>query len=670
MLIIFILLQSAPVNFHAKSIFYSKRNRVVTLVDSAFVQSENTVLYADSIIYWVGDKKLRAYHGFKLVIGKKDTLFGDSLFYNLQTQRGLSFESKTKVEKGIVYGKKFYRTDKNEVIIKSAWFTTCTDTPPHYFFYSPRMRVVENDMAVASPVIFEIMGIPTFALPFWYFPVTKKRKSGFLMPRIGRQSQDGLYIRNLSYYWAINNYSDLTATLDLIENRGVRFALSFPYNVYKKLEGNLDFTYAQEFSPQKVRWSLDGNHNQKLGKNGRIVARISFVSDKTYIFDYSEDKKQWIQSELVSYLSYSRRWKTFSATAVLEERRDLIRNTQTRTLPKITANTLPYTIGILQISNSFTAVGGWDTQDTVYRWVMDGRTSAASPVTVLKYFKLTPSLSVTTTLFDRDTSGTPLRFRAVPSFKTGLTTVLYGLSKFGVGPVKKFLQTIRPSLSYNVTPDIDQGWISAFRGYGPINGVQSASFSVSNEYQAKVVSGDRETKVNFLTTSLSFSYNFKKLDKRLSPITLSGQLFPGRPVNFRGNVYYDYYTGEWKNLTLTTEVKISKRVSISEDTLEHRRTWSIRLSHTYQKDPYRSHLSLSLSGPLTKHWRISYSTGYDFKRKKVIDQQLNLERDLHCFRASFRWSTFGDVWLYDFRIWITALPDIKLQRATLEALLP
>lgn len=419
-----------------------------------------------------------------------------------------------------------------------------------------------------------------------------------------------------------------------------------------------------------MRWSLNGTHNQDLGKNGRIVARVSFVSDKSYIFDYSEDKEQWIQSELVSYFSYTRRWKTLSATAVFEERRDLIRNTFTRTIPKISANTIPYSLGILQISNSFSVIGGWSTQDTMYRWVMDGRTSATSPFTLLKYFKLTPSLNLTATLFDRDTSGTPYRARIVPTFRTGLTTVIYGLSKFGIGPIQKFLQIIKPSLSYSITPEIEQGWISGFRGYGPIQGKQTASFSLSNEYQAKFLRGDKETKINFLTTNMSFSYNFKENEKPLSSITLSGQLFPGKPVNLRGNVYYDYYTGEWKNLTLTTEVRVSRRVSISEDTLEQQRTWTVRLSHTYQKEPYRSHLSVSLSGPLTKHWRISYSTGYDFKRKKVIDQQLNLERDLHCFRASFRWSTFGDIWLYDFRIWITALPDIKLQRATLEAILP
>ena len=675
MALLLLMLLAGPVQFRARFITYHRPQNLVILQDSAFVQSGKTQLWADSILYWTQDKKLRAYKGFVLVLGQKDTLRGDSLFYNIETEHGISFDSRTHIEKGYLLGRRFYRTGPHEVIIEEGTFTTCDETPPHYVFYSPKMRVFEDDMAIASPVIFKIMGIPILELPFWYFPVANQRKSGFLTPRYGRQSQDGFYIRNLAYYWAINNYMDLTVALDLIEKRGPRLSFTLPYKVYGLLEGRWTASWAEELSPRKRRWSIFGNHSQDLGPQGRLVAKVSYVSDKNYIYDYSEEKQEWLQTELVSYVSYTRRWRNLTMSLVAEDRRDLVRNTLSRTLPRWSLSLPSLSIGPVQISTQNLFERGITQDLPAYRWVAEHTGNLQMPWRLFRYFQLNPSLSWVVTLYDHDTLGTSYRLRMVPTFQTSVTTVLYGLSKFGIGPVQRILQVLRPTLTYRFRPDIDQGWIDPFRGHTPLNGFHQGSFSLSNEYQAKIKWGDQERRVTFLTSSLQFSYNLKSEGQKITPITVTAQLFPGSKITIRGNTQYDPETRRWSSIEVITSARWSAMLQpseeISTDTLSQRPLrWSVTVNHTYRKEPARNYLTLSLSGNLTKYWRVSYQTGYNFVTHEMIDQSLSLERDLHCFRASFRWSTFGGIWIYDFKIWITALPEIKLQRSTLEAILP
>ena len=44
---------------------------------------------------------------------------------------------------------------------------------------------------------------------------------------------------------------------------------------------------------------------------------------------------------------------------------------------------------------------------------------------------------------------------------------------------------------------------------------------------------------------------------------------------------------------------------------------------------------------LTKNWKVSATSGYDFNAKELTSSTFSLFRDLHCFEFSFSWSPFG-----------------------------
>jgi hypothetical protein len=76
--------------------------------------------------------------------------------------------------------------------------------------------------------------------------------------------------------------------------------------------------------------------------------------------------------------------------------------------------------------------------------------------------------------------------------------------------------------------------------------------------------------------------------------------------------------------------------------------------------------SLTFSGDvsLTKKWKVSLSSGYDFTNKKMTITSLNIYRDLHCWEMHFNWVPFGFMKSFSLEINVKAsvLKDLKLSR--------
>ncbi|MBQ9418098.1 MAG: LPS-assembly protein LptD [Bacteroidales bacterium] len=76
--------------------------------------------------------------------------------------------------------------------------------------------------------------------------------------------------------------------------------------------------------------------------------------------------------------------------------------------------------------------------------------------------------------------------------------------------------------------------------------------------------------------------------------------------------------------------------------------------------------SISLSGnvSLTKNWKISMSTGYDFVNKGMSYTTVDVYRDLHCWEMKFSWVPFGYYrsWFFQINIKADALKDLKYEK--------
>lgn len=76
--------------------------------------------------------------------------------------------------------------------------------------------------------------------------------------------------------------------------------------------------------------------------------------------------------------------------------------------------------------------------------------------------------------------------------------------------------------------------------------------------------------------------------------------------------------------------------------------------------------SLTFSGDLslTKKWKVSVTSGYDFTRKEFTLTSINVYRDLHCWEMHFNWVPFGfrQSFSIDINVKSSVLRDLKLTR--------
>ena len=104
--------------------------------------------------------------------------------------------------------------------------------------------------------------------------------------------------------------------------------------------------------------------------------------------------------------------------------------------------------------------------------------------------------------------------------------------------------------------------------------------------------------------------------------------------------------------------------------------WNLSLAYTLSyintyyaaKLGYESQVvqTLSLRGDisLTKNWKISFTTGYDFQSKAMSYTSVDIHRDLHCWEMHFNWVPFGYYKSWNFTINVKAgmLQDLKYNK--------
>ncbi|MDR1054744.1 MAG: LPS-assembly protein LptD [Prevotellaceae bacterium] len=96
--------------------------------------------------------------------------------------------------------------------------------------------------------------------------------------------------------------------------------------------------------------------------------------------------------------------------------------------------------------------------------------------------------------------------------------------------------------------------------------------------------------------------------------------------------------------------------------------WALTFSYSYQYSKSWSYLNntlkanknhiqtLNFNGTLSpsRNWKINFSSGFDFKMKKLTTTRIKLSRDLHCFNFWFEWVPIGFMQSWSFHIAITS----------------
>ncbi|WP_179338984.1 putative LPS assembly protein LptD [Winogradskyella ludwigii] len=467
--------------------------------------------YSKNLVYAGRLKDSTGYSQRPVFTQGENVIEPDSIIFNTETKKALVFNSRTEQQGFKVYSPITKMENDSVYFMKNGRFTTAEDEEdPEYQFVTTKMKLVPNQKVIVGPTYMEIYGVPTpIALPFAFFPMTKKQTSGIIFPSFGEDSNRGYNLQNGGYYFAINDYLDLAVLGDYYTNGSYGLRIENNYALRYKFKGNLSFRYENLLSSERgfpdfsqstiynIRWS----HSQdtKANPNSRFSASVNLGSSTYFQESINQlNQSSFLNNTLSSSVSYS---KTFSGEPQVNLSLTATHSQNTNTgdidltLPTVQASVgriYPFAPktgskkGIIQnINLQLTSRAEYNiqTNDSIFgksEMFDDAITGMKHTIPLTTNFKVFDyfSVSANANLEENWTLNTINRsydqtneevvtidqsgFDRFLTYNVGASvgTTIYGMYDFEnedkTAKIKAIRHVMRPSLSYSITPAFDQ----------------------------------------------------------------------------------------------------------------------------------------------------------------------------------------------------------------------
>jgi LPS-assembly protein len=179
-------------------------------------------------------------------------------------------------------------SQKDETLLTEVDYTTCESEVPEWRLEARRMKIDHNEQwGEAYQVFLNVLDVPIFYTPYITFPISNRRKSGFLPPTIGTSSSRGFDFK-LPYYWNIAPEMDATLAPRILGKRGVLLGGQYRYLIQRG-DGQLDAEYLPVDSERAddARWLIGYKHEQDFADpRGHLFFQYNRVSDNKYFEDF------------------------------------------------------------------------------------------------------------------------------------------------------------------------------------------------------------------------------------------------------------------------------------------------------------------------------------------------------------------------------------------------
>ena len=253
------------------------------------------------------------------------TFTAGSMTYNYRTRKGLTMNVTSKEPEGTYSGNLVKRLPSGVLYIRDGIYTTCDLEQPHYWFAGRNMKIIPDDRIVARPMVMWIQPelfnrrlpkVPLLPLPFMSMPLSNKRASGFLIPRIASDGNRGAIFSDLGYFWVVNDYADLRIESDYAINGSWRLAERFRYKVSNSFSGSIESQYENyvlnhpdDPNHQEYRnWYTRIIHHQQFDPTTRLDLNLQYIGGDRYYDINSINPETIITQQATSYGSFSKAW--------------------------------------------------------------------------------------------------------------------------------------------------------------------------------------------------------------------------------------------------------------------------------------------------------------------------------------------------------------------------
>jgi hypothetical protein len=586
------------VDYQAPNIRYLRSEETMHLDRGAIVEYKTMTLSSGRIDFDANAETMTAGGDpSPVLVDQGDEVMGTDMRYHLPTEKGEILRGKTQFENGYYTGTDIWRMGENELAVQEAQYTTCDLDHAHYHFECREMKIYPDDKMVAKPVILKVRQIPIFALPYYMTSLSKDRRSGFLLPRLelGVDDTRGRFIRNLGYYWAPNDYSDLWTSFDFYpQNEQIVTYLNGRYHLRYRFQGSASIKYNRDVPRDKKEMALEIDHRQTFSDTMELRASGRFTSSSS-IYQNIDDAQR-LDRELQSRATLSKRFAgSRNLNAEIERVENLDTGRVNQLLPAInfTQPSTPFAgrreslpgeerrRGLLDVTyyslgsrfvNQRNQPPEGASEDHVGSQT-DLRISGT--IDASRFLNLSPSVTSEFTWIDVDKLGKRNPLRATYGTSVSARTNIYGTFLGSMGPIRGVRHVINPSVSWGWAPDFEQYFFTnesgvkedRFYSFAGIRGTprktNSMNFSLNNLLQSKLLRGDRETRYDVLNLSNSISYNLLARDtgrKPLSSLSSRMTVLTALPINQSYSVSHDPYTWDLLSSSVTTRARLSSNM--------------------------------------------------------------------------------------------------------------
>jgi lipopolysaccharide assembly outer membrane protein LptD (OstA) len=327
-------LDSTVVYTARDSLIYNINKRTADLFGKAKVKYKDSRIEGPRITIEQAKSTARAIasrdslgHSVELPVytDKGGAFTAETIAYNYKTRIGTASDVSSKDEQGIYSGKDVKRMPTGEVYIEDGIYTTCDLEEPHYWFAGKHMKIIPDDRLISRPFVMYIHPeifhkrlpvLPVLYLPYMSAPISNKRSSGFLFPRLRSSGDLGTTLSNLGYFWAVNDYADLRLEGDISFKGSWRLGERFRYQNGDLYSGSISGEYEKIIlnspgDPDYARYinrDLRIIHHQQFDPTARLDVNLQYLGGDRYYSSSSIDPENLVTDQATSYASFSKSW--------------------------------------------------------------------------------------------------------------------------------------------------------------------------------------------------------------------------------------------------------------------------------------------------------------------------------------------------------------------------
>jgi LPS-assembly protein len=255
--------------------------------------------------------------------------------YNVNTETGKFYEvsgsanARIQARRGLLttqnpfyFQGKWAERLKDHYILHAGFLTDCELPRTWWRLKASSFEVVPGEHAIARNSWFYLRNVRLVYFPYFYKSLKKEpRRSGFLIPTIGRSSRRG-YLLGAGYYWAINRSYDLTYRGRYFTSAGLAHHVDFRGDPNERTSFDVLADGLKDRRQDDPRYSsgavLRATGKTDLGKGWLARGDLSYITSLAFRQQFTESFTEAINTQTNSVGFVTRHWADYGVNFVAQ----------------------------------------------------------------------------------------------------------------------------------------------------------------------------------------------------------------------------------------------------------------------------------------------------------------------------------------------------------------